>query len=135
MSGDHFLCLDACQAPREDGDDGDRNKRNEMLFRALEDDIQPPVAGQPGERTFNHPANAGGNELSVATAGDRLDGDAERLAGLSQPLPAVGEVAKSRALEAAVGERAQDRDDGFRIVPVRWGNIDRERDAILSTAT
>src|ERR1700759_437593 len=106
MSGDHFLGLDAHQAASENGDEGDRNKRNEVLLRALEDGIQPPVAGQPGERTFNHPANAGGNKLSVATAGDRLDGDAERLAGLSQPLPGVGEVSKSRASEAAIGERA-----------------------------
>jgi hypothetical protein len=34
-------------------------KADEMLVRALEDDVQPPVAAQPGKGPFNHPADAG----------------------------------------------------------------------------
>jgi class 3 adenylate cyclase len=34
-----------------------------VLLRAFEDGIQPPVAAQPGKGPFNHPADAGGNEL------------------------------------------------------------------------
>ena len=40
-----------------------------MIFRALEDRVQPPVATQPGEGAFNHPADAGWDEPSVAAAG------------------------------------------------------------------
>ncbi len=69
MSGAHLLGVEALQAPCEYRDEGDRNKRNEVLFRALEDDVQPPVAAQPREGSFDHPADAGGDELSVATAG------------------------------------------------------------------
>jgi hypothetical protein len=29
---------------REDGDEGNRNERDEVLLRALEDGVQPPVA-------------------------------------------------------------------------------------------
>jgi hypothetical protein len=63
-----------------------------MLVRALEDGVQPPVAAQPGEGSFNHPADAGGNELSVSAARNGLDRDIECLTGLGQPLAPVAEV-------------------------------------------
>jgi hypothetical protein len=47
-------------------------------LRALEDDVQPPVAAQPSEGALNHPADAGWNEPSVVAADNCLDGDAER---------------------------------------------------------
>ena len=43
----------------------------------------------------------------------------------------VAEVADRRTLEATPGERAQNRDDAFRIMPVRRGDIDRQRDAVF----
>jgi hypothetical protein len=52
-------------------------------------------------------------------AGNRLDGDAERLTNVGQPLAPVGEVADRWALEATLGERSQNRHDTFRVVPVR----------------
>src|SRR3954447_25468333 len=79
MSGADFLDDEALQAPREDRDERDRNEGDEVLFRALDDGIQPPVAAEPGERALNHPADAGRNELSVSAARDGLDGDAECL--------------------------------------------------------
>ena len=84
-----------------------------MLLRAFEDGIQPPVAAQPGKGPFNHPADAGGNELSVSAASDSLDGDAECLTGLGQPFAPVAEIAEGWALEAAIGELPQNRNDGF----------------------
>jgi hypothetical protein len=63
-----------------------------VLFRTLEDGIQPPVAAQPGKGLFNHPADAGGNELSVAAARNGLDGDAECLTSLGQPFAPVAEI-------------------------------------------
>jgi hypothetical protein len=75
-----------------------------VLFRALDDGIQPPVAAQPGKGPLNHPADAGGNELSVAAARDGLDRDAEGLTSLGQPFAPVAEITERRALEAAIGE-------------------------------
>ena len=46
-------------------------ERSKMVFNRL--------AAQPGKGPFHHPADAGGNELSVPTARNGLDGDAERL--------------------------------------------------------
>jgi hypothetical protein len=53
-SGAQLLGDEALQAPREDGDEGNRNERDEVLLRALEDGVQPPVAAQPGERAASH---------------------------------------------------------------------------------
>jgi hypothetical protein len=117
-----------------------------LLVRALEDGVQPPVAAQPGKRPFSHPADAGRNELSVSAARNGLDGDAECLTGLGQPLAAVAEnpssgystgcaggtlasLAKRWTLETATGEFTQNRDDGFRVMAVRWDDIDRQTGA------
>jgi hypothetical protein len=62
-------------------------KRDEVVLRAFEDGVQPPVAAHPGEGAFNHPADAGRNEQSVAAAGNCLDGDAELLTGLARRSP------------------------------------------------
>jgi hypothetical protein len=102
-----------------------------VVLRPLEDRVQPPVAAEPGERTFDHPADAGRNEPSVAAAGDCLDGDAERLTGLGQPLTPVAEIAEGWALEAAIGEFTQKRNDGFGVMAVRRCDIDRPRDAVF----
>jgi hypothetical protein len=75
-----------------------------VLFRTLEDGIQPPAAAQPGKGLFNHPADAGGNELSVAAARNGLDGDAECLTSLGQPFAPVAEITERQTLEAAIGE-------------------------------
>src|SRR3954452_23282361 len=98
---------------------------------ALEGDVQPPVAAEPGERSFDHPTNAGRDEPSVAATGNGLDADAERLTDLGQPLAPVAEVAERRTFEATLGERAQDRHDPFGVMPVRRRDIDRQRDAVL----
>src|ERR1700721_2326959 len=36
-----------------------------MFLRTIEDGVQPPVAGQTCARAFNHPADAGRNELAA----------------------------------------------------------------------
>ena len=74
-----------------------------MLLRALEDGVQPPVAAEPGERSLNHPANAGRDEPTVVAARDGRDADAECLTSLGQPFAPVAEVTERRALEAAIG--------------------------------
>src|SRR3954470_24086640 len=104
MSGADFLDDEALQAPREDRDERDRNEGDKVLFRALDDGIQPPVAAEPGERALNHPADAGRNELSVAAARNGLDRDAECLTSLGQAFAPVAEVTERRALEATIGE-------------------------------
>src|SRR3954451_7110665 len=126
MSGADFLDDEALEAPREDRNEGNHNESDEVLLRPLEDGVQPPVAAEPGEGPFDHPADAGGNELSVPAAGNGLDGDAERVTGFRQPLAPVAEIAEGWALEAAIGKRTQNRHDGFRIVPVRRCDIDRQ---------
>ena len=85
-------------------DEGDRNECDEVFLRTLEDGVQPPVAAQPGKGPFNHPADAGRDEPSVAAAGKCLDGDPETLAGLGQALAAVAEIAERWALEATLNE-------------------------------
>src|SRR3954468_13965930 len=102
MSGAAFLDDEAPHAPREDGDERNRNEGDEVLLRALEDDVQPPVAAEPGERAFNHPTNAGGDEPSVAAAGNGLDGDAQCLTGFGQPLASIAKVTKRRTFEATL---------------------------------
>src|SRR3954451_13969934 len=131
MSGAEFLGDEAPHAPSEDGDERDRNEGDEVLLRALEDGVQPPVAAEPGEGPFDHPAHAGGNELSVPAAGNGLDGDAERVTGFRQPLAPVAEIAEGWALENAIGKFTQNRHDGFRVVPVRRCDIDCQRDAVF----
>src|SRR3954463_2607086 len=105
MSGAAFLDDEAPHTPREDGDERNRNEGDEVLFRALEDRVQPPVAAEPGERAFNHPADASGNELSVAAACDGLDRDAEgassfatqaRAAANSSELAPVARISATR---------------------------------------
>jgi hypothetical protein len=64
-----------------------------------------------GKTNCSNSADAGGNELSIAAARNSLDRNAERLAGLGQPLAAVAEIAESWALEAAIGELTQHRND------------------------
>src|ERR1700756_1280306 len=127
MSGVEFLDDEALEAAREDRDERDRNESDGGLLRALEDGIQPPVASQPGKGPLNHPADAGGNELSVAAARNGLDRDAEYLTVLSQPLAPVAEVPQGWPPKAAIGEFTQNRDNGFRVVAVRRGDIDRQR--------
>jgi hypothetical protein len=87
------------------------------------------------------PADAGRNEASTAAAGEAgqgsagaaggiarrgngRDGDAESLAGFRQPLAPVAEIPQRRTLEASVGELAQNRDNGFRVMPICRRNID-----------
>jgi hypothetical protein len=45
---------EALQPPSEDGYERNRNERDEVLLRALEDGVQPSVTAQPCERAFNH---------------------------------------------------------------------------------
>src|ERR1700756_4888979 len=118
MSGADFVDDEALEAAREDRDERDRNESDEVLLRALEDGIQPPVAAQPGKRPLNHPADAGGNELSVSAARNGLDRDAECLTVLSQPLAPVAEVSQGWPPKAAIGELTQNRDDRFRVMAV-----------------
>jgi hypothetical protein len=66
MSGAEFLDDEVLQAPREDRNEGNRNERDEVLLRAREDGIQPPIAAQPGKGPFDHPTDAGGDKLSTA---------------------------------------------------------------------
>jgi hypothetical protein len=87
-------------------------------FDSIEDGVQPPVAAEPGEGPFNHPADAGRNEPSIAAAGNRFDGDAECLAGFGQPLTPATEIAERRTLEAVTSERAQNLDNAFGVVPI-----------------
>jgi hypothetical protein len=46
-------------------------------------------------------------------------------------LAAVVKVAKGRTLETAIGEFTQNRDDGFRVMPVRRRAGDCQRDAVF----
>src|SRR3954469_234467 len=109
LDGPDFLDDEALEAAREDRNEGNHNESDEVLLRPLEDGVQPPVAAQPGKGALDDPADAGGNELSVPAAGNRLDGDAECLSGLAQPLAAVAEITQRRPLKAAIGKRAQHR--------------------------
>ena len=120
MSGGQLLGDETLQASCKDRDEGNRNERDEVVLRALEDGVQPPVAAQPGEGALNHPADSGRNELAVATAGNRCDGDAESFSGLGQSLAAVAKIPERWALESPIGKRAKNRDNGFGVVPVRW---------------
>src|SRR5208337_625459 len=131
MSGAYFRGDEALQAPGKDGDEGNLDEGDEVFLRALEDGVQPPVAAQPGEGPLNHPADAGRNEASVAATGNCLDGDAERLACLGQPLAPVAEIPQRRTLEASLGEFAQNREDAFRVMPVCRRNVDSQGNAVF----
>src|SRR3954468_6867215 len=131
MSGADFLDDEALQAPREDRNESNRNESDEVLLRTLEDRIQPPVAAQPGEGPLDHPADTGGDEPSIPAASYCLDADAEYLPGLGQPLAPIAEIAQCRPLETSIGEFAQNRNDGFDVMPVRRRDIDRQRDAVF----
>src|SRR3954454_5099650 len=131
MSGAAFLDDEAPHTPREDGYERNRNEGDEVVLRALEDNVQPPVAAEPGERAFNHPADASGNELSISAARNGLDSDAECLTGLGQAFAPIAEIAERRTLETAIGEFTQNRHDGFCVMAVRRCDIDRQRDAVL----
>jgi hypothetical protein len=102
-----------------------------VLPRPFKQGVQPPVAAQPPEGPFNHSADAGRNELSVPAAGNRLDGDAEVPTGFGQSLAPVTKIAQRRTLEASIGKLTQDRDDAFRIMHVRWRDIDRQGNAAV----
>ena len=65
------------------------------------------------------------------TAGAGLDGDAKRLASLGQPFAPVAEIAQRCPLEAAAGKLMQHRDDALAVMPVRRGDMDRQREAVL----
>src|SRR3954465_9713055 len=102
-----------------------------MLLCPLEDRVQPAVAAQPGEGALHHPANSGWKEFSIPAAGDGLDGDAERLADLGEPLAAVPKMTQSRSPETLPGQLAQHRHDPFRIMRIGRRDIDCQRDTVL----
>src|SRR3954454_13081438 len=131
MSGAAILDNEALEAASEDRDECDGNEGDEVLLRTLEDRVQPPVAAEPSERSFNYPADACGDELSVSTARNGLNGDAECLTGLGQSFAPVAEIAERRTLEATIGEFTQNRHDGFCVMAVRRCDIDRQRDAVF----
>ena len=64
-------------------------------------------------------------------AGAGLEGDAERLAGLGQPLAAIAEIAQGRPLEAAAGKLMQHWDDALAVMDVCRRDGDRQRETIL----
>ena len=76
------------------------------------------------------PVNSCGNELSISTARDGLNGDAECLTGLGQSFAPVAKIAERRTLEAAIGEFTQNRDYGFCVMTVRRHDIDCQGDAV-----
>src|SRR5690349_811099 len=63
--------------------------------------------------------------------GARLDGDAERLSGLGQPLTAIAEIAQGSPLEAAAGKLMQHRDDALAVMDVGRRDMDRQREAVF----
>ena len=131
MSCAQILGDEALQASCENGDERNRNESDEVLLRALEEGVQPPVAAQSCEGPLNHPADATGDEPSVAAASNRIEGDARRFAGFRQPLAPATEIARRRAWEATIGAFAQNRQDTFRVMAVRRRNIDRQRDSVF----
>ena len=64
-------------------------------------------------------------------AGAGLDGDAERLAGLGQPLAPIAEIAQGSPLEAAAGKLMQHWDDALAVMDIRRRDGDRQREAVL----
>src|SRR5919112_1177432 len=131
MSGADVLGEEALQAAREDGNESDLDKGDEVVLRSLKDNIQPPIARQPGEGPLDYPTDPGREEFPVPAAGDRFDRDTERLAGLGQALAAVAEIAQRRAPEPLVSEIAQHRDDALGIMGIRRRDVDGQWDAVL----
>ena len=131
MSGADLLNGQPFQAPCEDRDEGDFDEGDEMLLRPLDNAVQPAIESKPSERAFHGPADPRRDEGSVATAGDRLDGDAERLPRLGQALTSIAEIAQGGAVEAAVGQSVQDGHDALGVVHVGRRGVDRQRDAVL----
>src|SRR3954447_15177024 len=121
----------AYQTAGEDRDEGDLDESDEVPLGSLKDRVQPTVATDPGQRALNDPPNALRNEGSAVTAGAGLEGDAERLADLGQPLAAIAEVAQGGPLEAAAGKLMQHRDDALAVMPVRRRDGDRQREAVF----
>jgi hypothetical protein len=113
VSGADFLSNGALEVAREDRDERDRNEGDEVVLRALEDGVQPPVAAEPGKGPLNHPADAGRDEPSVAATGNGLDGDAECLSGLGQLPASIAEITERWAPKAAIGELTQNRDEAL----------------------
>src|SRR4051812_12804633 len=64
--------------------------------------------------------------------GAGFDGDAKRFIGFGQPLIAVAEITQSCFLEAAASKLVQQWEDALAIVPICWGDVDRQRESILS---
>src|SRR5690242_14376033 len=100
-----------------------------MPLGPLEDGIQATVATDPRQGALN--PNTLRNEGSAMTAGAGLDGDAERLAGLGQPMAAIAEIAQGSPLEAAAGKLMQHRDDALAVMDIRRRDGDRQRKAVL----
>src|SRR5690242_12306263 len=63
--------------------------------------------------------------------GAGLDGDAECLAGLGQPLAAIAEITQGGPFEAAAGKLMQHRDDALVVMHIRRQDVDRQREAVL----
>src|SRR3954469_16292397 len=127
MSGADFLGDKADQAAGQDGDEGDLDESDEVP--PLEDGIQPAVAADPGQGALDDPANTLRNEGPAMAAGAGLDGDAERLADLGQPLAAITEIAQGGPLEA--GKLMQHWDDALAVMPVCRRDVDRQREAVF----
>jgi hypothetical protein len=98
MSGAQILGNEALQAPRE------KVAMNAIATNAMRSPssarrrCSTSAAALPGERAFNHPADAGRNESFGSAAGGRLDGNAERLTGPRRPLAKVAKIAERRTL-------------------------------------
>src|SRR5918994_258412 len=121
MSGADFLGDKADQAAGQDRDEGDLDESDEVPLGSLKDRVQPTVATDPGQRALNDPPNPPGNKVPAVTAGAGLEGDAERLAGLGQPLAPVAEIAQGGPLEAPTGKLMQLRDDALAVMHVGRG--------------
>jgi hypothetical protein len=134
MSGTDLLDHQALDAPGQDGNESDCDEGDEVFLRPLEDGVQPPVIGNPGEGALHHPADSSWKEFSIAAASDGIDGDAEFLPRFGQTLAPVAEVAQRGSPEPLTGEITQYRHDAFCVVDIGWLDIDRQRDAILVDA-
>jgi hypothetical protein len=105
-----------------------------VLFRTLEDRVQPLVIDNPGEGALHHPADSSWKEFSVAATGDRFDGDAEFLPDLCQMLAPVAEIAQRGSSEPLSGEFTQHRHNAFDVVDIGRRDVDRQRNAMFLDA-
>ena len=131
MSGADLIDCETLETPRTDRDEGDLDESDEVALGPLEDGVQPPIATDPGQGPLNDPPNTLRDEGSAVPAGAGFDGDAERLAGLGQPLAPIAEITQGCPLEAAVGKLTQHRDNAPAVMPVCWRDVDRQRETIL----